>query len=124
MAFTYDVSTNVGKVRRKIADTNSASYSFEDAEVEAALAEHDDSLNRAAADLLRTMAVDMAKLEKRIKALDVEVDRKGMSKALLDAARALDEADVDAGGFAIASAVGNFFGKRERLRKESERNGE
>lgn len=124
MAFTYDLSTSIGKVRRKIADTDAGLYSFEDAEVQSALDEHSDSLNRAAADLLRTLAVDRVKLDKRVKALDGEVDRKGIVNNLLAAAKALDEADADAGGFAIASTVGNFFGKRERLRKEIERNGE
>ena len=33
MAFTYAIATDAGKVRLRIADTNSASYAFEDDEI-------------------------------------------------------------------------------------------
>lgn len=33
MAFTYDLATDIGKVRIRLADTDSAHYAFEDAEI-------------------------------------------------------------------------------------------
>lgn len=39
MAFTYDLATNIGKVRLKLADTNTAAYAFADAEIQAFLDE-------------------------------------------------------------------------------------
>lgn len=33
MAFTYDLSTDAGKVRLRIGDTDSAAYAFEDTEI-------------------------------------------------------------------------------------------
>lgn len=65
MAFTYDVSTDRGRVRLKLSDTNSAAYGFEDAEIDALLSEGGTVL--AATILgLRVLLVDAARRAKSV----------------------------------------------------------
>lgn len=56
MAFTYDLTTDVGKVRLQIADTDSTDPWFEDAEIEVFLSRENDDLDLAASRALRAMA--------------------------------------------------------------------
>jgi hypothetical protein len=48
MAFTYDISTNRGKVRFYVGDTNSSDYVLEDAEIDFLLTENNGSVRDAA----------------------------------------------------------------------------
>lgn len=61
MAFTYDVSTDRGKVRLLLADTDSNDYIWEDAEIDAFLNLASDSVYGAAALALRSLAADKGK---------------------------------------------------------------
>jgi hypothetical protein len=119
--FSYDPSLLAGKVRLLIADTVDLGHVFEDDEVAAALSAADDNLNRAAAMLLRALASNKARLSKRLKALDVEVDLKGASAELRALAKDLEESDDESGAFGIVEMVPNVFAARERLAKESQR---
>lgn len=62
MSFTYDVTTSRGKVRLLAFDTDSTNYVFEDAEVDALLSLEGQSVYRAAACALRSIAAEKSRL--------------------------------------------------------------
>lgn len=59
MAFTYDLSTNIGQTRLQIADTTSTAYVFEDAEISYALTKGG-SVDGATVALARMMLANAA----------------------------------------------------------------
>ena len=60
MAFTYDLATNVGKVRFKLTDTREASAWFSDAEIDEALSDAG-GVNPAVVYLARVLMMDRAR---------------------------------------------------------------
>jgi len=60
MTVTYDITTNVGKVRLKISDTDTTNYVFTDEEITYFLTENSNSINLAAADALDAWAAKYA----------------------------------------------------------------
>lgn len=119
MAFTYVLTTNVGKVRAIVPDSKVATYLFEDDEIEAFLALEGNSVKRGAALALETIASNEALVLKVIKTLDISTDGAKVSDALLKRAVGLreqtDKDDMDAGGsFEIAEMVVDPFTRRER----------
>lgn len=119
----YDPTTDAGKVRLLIADTaDPPDQIFTDAEITAFLDMAGDSIQRAAASGLRSIAASRARLSKRLKVLDVEVDRKQAVRDLLDAAKAIEEAADEDGAFAFAEMVpNNVYAIEERLVKDAQR---
>ncbi len=59
MAFTYDITTNRGKVRLLISDTDSTDYHFEDDEIDAFLTMASSSLLLAASYALESWAATL-----------------------------------------------------------------
>ena len=59
MAFTYDITTDRGKVRLLISDTNAADYQFEDTEIDAFLTMASSSLLLAASYALESWAASL-----------------------------------------------------------------
>ncbi|KKL78369.1 hypothetical protein LCGC14_2025560 [marine sediment metagenome] len=59
MAFTYDITTNRGKVRLLISDTDSTDYQFEDDEIDAFLTMASGSLLLAASYALESWAATL-----------------------------------------------------------------
>jgi len=59
MAFTYDITTDRGKVRLLIGDTNAADYQFEDDEIDAFLTMASGSLLLAASYALESWAASL-----------------------------------------------------------------
>jgi len=60
MAFTLDPTTDRGKVRLLVFDTDSTSYIFEDTEIDAFLEQNSDSVWLAAADGCRSLVAKYA----------------------------------------------------------------
>ena len=87
--FTYDLSTDIGKVRMLIADTDASAYDFEDDEIQAALTQEGDSLKRAAALLLLVLASNRARLAVSVKRGAVSEDLKSVASELRAQAKAL-----------------------------------
>lgn len=119
MAFTYDVTTDRGKVRMLIPDSNASAYVFEDTEIDAYLS-IEDGIRRATALALETLASNEALVLKVIRILDLQTDGARTSDALLKRAALLrGQADADdaASGelFDWAEMVTNDFSARERL---------
>lgn len=121
MAFSYDVSTDVGRVRLLITDRDFENPIFQDDEIETFLALEDDSIRLAAALALETIAADQVLVLKVIKTLDLTTDGAKVSDALCRLADKLREAEEREGAFAIAEQVNNDFGYRERIWKQFQR---
>lgn len=130
MAFTYSPSTDRGKVRLLISDTDDSDATrqlFTDEEIDTFLTLRASSVFRAAATALRTIASNEVQVQKRISILDLRTDGPSEARALRQLAddyeQAADEEDREAvsGGFAIAEFADDEFGRLERLRKEAER---
>ena len=100
-AATYDIATDVGRVRLLVADTDTGDATFADAEIEWALVA-ETGVYRAAALLLRALAVDSARLA-------VRVSRGGVSEDLTQVAANLraqaDAYDAKAAAGDVVSSV-------------------
>lgn len=129
MAFTYDLTSDLGKVRLLIMDTNATTYLFEDGEISAFLLMEGDNVRRGAALALETMASNEAYVNKRIEILDLKTDGPAVATALMKRAAELraqadrDELAEEGGAFEIAEWVVDDFSSRERLAKEWLRGG-
>jgi hypothetical protein len=119
VAFTYDPSTDRGKVRMLITDRNEAKAIFTDAEIDAFLELEDQGVRRAAAAALETIATDQALVLKVITTLDLQTDGAKLSDSLLKRARALRDTDDELGGFDYAEMPESIFSQRERLDKQA-----
>ncbi len=122
MAFTYDLSTDAGKVRLLVPDNKAASYIFEDDEIDLFLA-LEGGIKKATAMALETIASNEALVLKVIKLLDVQTDGAKVSDALLKRAALLrsqaeDDALADGDGFEIAEMVVDDFTYRDRVWKQ------
>lgn len=129
MAFTFDVSTAVGRVRLLIPDRTADDPLFTDTELTALLDLEGDDVRGAAALALETIAADQVLTLKVIKSLDLQTDGAKVSDALLKRAELLRaqaadaEAAEDSGAFDIAEWAPTVFAYRERLTKEAQRYG-
>ncbi len=127
MAFTFDLTSDLGKVRLLIPDRQPSEYVFHDADI-LALLEIEDGIKRATALALETIASDNAMTLKVIRLLDLSTDGAKVSDALLKRAQGLrDQADKEdeSGemGFDVAEMVYDDFSFREKISKEAERSG-
>lgn len=68
MAFTYDISTNRGRVRLNLSDTSATGYVFEDDEIDALLTEAG-TVDGATVGLLRVLLVNRAR---RVKSFSMQ----------------------------------------------------
>lgn len=120
--FTYDVSTNAGKVRLRIADTSSSLPQFQDAEIEAFLS-MEGTVLRAAAAALETIAVNEALIQKRIVALHLETDGPALAAELRNLAKSLREQDklslASGATIRIAEFADSPEQMAERMRKQA-----
>lgn len=120
MPFTYDLSTDVGKVRLLINDTDSSNVIFQDEEISAFLSLND-GLKRSAAAALDTIASNQAMVLKVIRLLDLSTDGPSVARALRDHAGQLREeakladAEEEGGYFDYAEIVTNAFTLRQRV---------
>lgn len=142
MSFTYDPTTNLGKVRLLVADTDSADPTFQDDEVQAALDMNSSaflfvsgagfgasfnpspvvySVWRAAATLLRSRSAVMAAGSLVTQLLDVKLSPEKSALALKDLAQVYMDMEDRSGSFAIAEMVPNVFAARERICKQFQR---
>lgn len=123
MSYTYNLTTDIGKIRLLIPDRIESEAMFSDEELSEFLS-LEFQVKTAAALALETIAADETLVQKRITLLDLSTDGPAVAKALLDRAKALrdqtkavasDAELVDDGGFAIASPAYYPFGVRELM---------
>jgi hypothetical protein len=94
MSFSYLTSTDVGKMRLLIPDTNPAAHVFEDEELDACLGLEGGRVKRAAALALETMASNEAYTQKAIRLLDLSTDGPKVAAELRARAKSLREQDA------------------------------
>lgn len=100
MAITTDPTTDIGKVRLLIADTDATTYVFEDNEITAFLSLANSNVHRASAMAVRAIASNRAYLAKRIKREGYEDDQQAISD-LLELAKSLDKQALTGAGLVI-----------------------
>ena len=128
MTFTYDPTTDRGRVRLMVPDRVADSALFSDAEIDTFLA-IEDGARRATALALETIASDQAMTLKVISLLDLRTDGRAVSQALIARAEKLreqsllDDASEDGGLFDVAEQTLTDFAFRDRLYKEFLRGG-
>lgn len=108
---TYDLSTDVGKVRLLISDVGGSdrnSFLFQDNEIEAFLALRS-TVRGAAALALRTIGGNEAQVAKRIVLLDLQTDGPAVAKSLMDLADRFDRTDDDDADIDFATMNVNQF---------------
>lgn len=132
MAFTYDLATDVGKVRLLVPDRDAAYPAFQDGDLTALLSLEGD-VRRAAALALETIAADTVMTLRVTTTLGLTVDGAKASDAILKRAATLRTqadaidaaavaADVD-GLFDIAEWVVDPFSRREHAYNDALRSG-
>lgn len=116
--FTYDPSTDLGRVRLLITDRDEQHAIFADAEIEAYLDLNDGSIGLAAATALRTIAASEALILKKVQTLDLVTDGPAVAASLLELAKSLEEREAMSGAFDWAEQVETPWQWGERVRKQ------
>lgn len=120
MAFTYDVSTDRGKVRLLITDVQEANPLFQDAEIDAFLTLNT-SVRLAAAAALEVIAASEVLVLKKITILDLESDGPAVARELRELAKQLRAQDSSIGAFDVAEQIHDDFTLREYWLKQAQR---
>ena len=120
MTVTYDITSDIGQVRMLIPDKDQNNVLFQDEEITAMLNLSGESVLRAAALGVDTMAHDNAMVLKVISLLDLRTDGATLSRALHDQAEslramALEEEAREGSLFDYAEMVTNAFTLRQRV---------
>lgn len=97
MAATYDPTSDLGRVRLLIADTDVENALLSDEDLTALLDMRGDDPTLAAASALRIIATNETLVLKRIRLLDLDLNGPSVAEALRKNADSL-EAQVDAAG--------------------------
>ena len=97
MTFTYDLSTDIGKLRLRILNKDSTDYTFEDEELQAYLDMNNGDLNWSLVMIYETLcAQENATAGDEIKIGDIEIDEgKQKAKNYCDLAKTLRKSIVD-----------------------------
>lgn len=118
MTFTFDLTTDRGKVRLLCNDKESAYEIFSDDEIDAFLLMENNSIKRSAALALETIASSEVLVQKVIKLLDISTNGASESAELLKRAAMLrSQADNDelgeSSGIDFAEMIYDPFSERE-----------
>ena len=117
MTFTYDPTTDRGRVRLIITDTDSTHEIFNDGEIDAFLDLSDQDIRLASAQALDTIASSEALVQKRITQMDLSTDGPAVARALRDHAETLRQQVNEGSAFDWAEMVVGSFSAREIARK-------
>lgn len=114
MAWTYDPTTDRGKVRLLCTDSDTNHQIFTDDEIDAFLAIENNAVRLAAAAALERIAASQTLLLKKLVMLDLETDGPAMAKELRAIAQQLRDVELGDEGFEIAEWVLTTENERER----------
>lgn len=120
MAFTYDPSTDRGKVRLLCTDVRETNPLFQDAEIDAFLSLNT-SVRMAAAAALEVIAASEVLVLKKITNLDLETDGPAVARELRELAKQLRAQETALGAFDIAEQIHDDFTLREYYLKQAQR---
>lgn len=121
MSWTYDATTDRGKVRLLATDVDSSNQIFSDAEIDTFLTLEDSNIKRSAALALETIARNQVLVLKVIRLLEIQTDGASVARELRMQADNLreqataDEARSDGGAFDWAEMVTDDFSLRRRF---------
>lgn len=125
MAYTYDVTTDRGKVRLLIGDSDDradlARVLLQDEEIDSFLTMYGGAVKLAAAAALSRIAIDQALLLKKQRNMDWESDGPALAKVLLAEAERLRTeyntgvGEGDSATFAVIEQVQDDFSYRQAL---------
>ena len=121
MSWTYDTTTDRGKVRLLATDVDSSNQIFSDAEIDTFLTLEDSNIKRASALALETIARNQVLVLKVIRLLEIQTDGASVARELrmqadnLRAQATADEARSDGGAFDWAEMVTDDFSLRRRF---------
>jgi len=115
MAFTYTLSTNVGKVRNLIGDAVDSGHILEDADITSFLTMTANDLYMAAYHCLMRIANSQALLAKMKKAGDYQEDIRSVAKELRENAKMFKEMSENIPAEAQAEQFLNDFSYRDIL---------
>lgn len=132
MSFSYDLSTDVGKIRLLIPDNKEYAstdsfepgYVFEDDELQVFFDMEDSLVRPAVALALDTMASNEVFVLKYIETMDLKTNGPAVAKEMraradaLRAQQAQAESREDGGSFDIAEMIDTSFQARERFQKQ------
>jgi len=106
MSVTYDINSDIGKVRLIISDTDIDNAMFTDEEIEQFLVMSETEIARdiriASAYALETIATSQALIQKKIKMLDLSTDGPAVAKTLKEMAQKLRDTIENEPAFGIA----------------------
>lgn len=123
MSYSYDLSTDIGKIRLAIPDNIQADAVFTDEELQVFL-DVEGSWRSAAALALETMASNELLVMKMVEVKDVKVSGSDRAVALLlKRASLLREQDTFDGSFDVIPIVYDDFSLREHVRAIISREG-
>ena len=115
MSFTYDPTTNRGKVRNMIGDVTSTNYIMEDADIDSFLVMTSNDLYKAAALCLYRIAASKALLAKKKSAGNYSEDLSAISGQCLAVAKIYEEMSQNVPAEAQAEVITTDFSYREIL---------
>jgi len=122
MAFTYDLSTNVGKVRNLIGDAVDSGHLLEDADITSFLAMTTSDLYMTAYHCLMRIANSQALLAKMKQAGDYKEDLRSVAKELRENAKMFKEMSENIPAEAQAEHFRNDFSYRDITDRKALRN--
>lgn len=127
MTYTYNPSTDIGRIRRTLPDRIEATAIWTDEELQSFLND-EDGWRRATALALETMATDNALVLKVIQVQAIRTDGASLARALLARAATLrtqaDTDDANSGdAFDVIEMIGNDFQYRQKILNDSLRSG-
>jgi hypothetical protein len=114
MPWTYDPSTERGKVRLLCTDSDTNYQIFTDAEIDAFLAIENSAVRLAAAAALERIAASQTLLLKKLTMLDLQTDGPSMARELRALAQQLRDVELGDESFDIAEMVFTAENERER----------
>jgi len=113
MAFTYDPTTNLGKVRNMIGDVTATSYLLEDADINAFLSMTSNDLYKAAALCLYRIAASKALLAKKKTAGNYSEDLSMIAREVREVAKIYETMSQSIPAEAQAESITTDFSYRE-----------
>jgi hypothetical protein len=119
LTFTYDTTTDRGRVRLLCRDTVEAAAVYEDEEIDAFLALGSGQVLLAAAFALENLAAAETLVQKRIKLLDLQTDGPAEAEALTALAKALRTQYTAMPAFDVAQMVVDGPSYLQRLYDEA-----
>lgn len=125
MSFTFDTTTNIGKVRTLINDTSASSFVLSDEEINVFLSLESNDIYRSAASALESIIINQQLLSKLIAAGDYKEDNRNVAEKLGKIADRYRQASISIPADSFAEVAVTDFNYREievnkALRNETE----